>query len=656
MRDTLRSLQIKLDAPAQTLTKDAMAQLIIRILYNSDNSLSKNEIFSEYKKIVHCDNACQSLIFEIIDKLKETDINYRSGKFYLSQPKRHSIDALVVESKQLFDYAIEKYFSSFYSNANDVKLWLEDSLIQFFTDYSRDWIADLAHSFNMVYTNLQSILETIKKRTVSNKNIDKRDVETFLAGFSKLLLSKDPKIYNLLWEYATSQFSAQLIKNGAEIDKLAVHTFSNSICILDTNILMHLNLEGSDYSKYLSTIEKIFMSLGIQVKYLYITKSEFENTIIGKSREIISLISRFDKEILKQTENQYILTALKRGCKNEEDFERFFVQVSNLPRVIDKSLKVSLLDNSAELNDIIINAQKDESKKIQLNGAYRSLTSQDKRENALLHDVGLIAGVDYLRQNGKYFILTQDTAIIRYAKNYPFRNDLPIAIKIETLLNILAVNSFESSSEGYVPLFAAIIRKGLQPRNTAFELEDLSYIAEKDQYASQLPNEEVAQIVTDISRMRMQGEPPDKICKELNRRVQGAKLRLSTELRDTQHLLAITSESHKHSQQQASKAEKELREVWRKNAENLFRQTKNKLTYTWVGVAICTLIIACFIYLKWQTLINLPDIITGIITELIIAFGAWFLGFSPRLKKLKKDKSLFIEEYISKQQSEYNSK
>ena len=37
MYETLKALSIRLDAPAQTLTKDTIAQLLIKIVYNSEN-------------------------------------------------------------------------------------------------------------------------------------------------------------------------------------------------------------------------------------------------------------------------------------------------------------------------------------------------------------------------------------------------------------------------------------------------------------------------------------------------------------------------------------------------------------------------------------------------------------------------------------------
>ena len=57
MYETLKALSIRLDAPAQTLTKDAIAQLLIKIVYNSENSMSKNEVVDKYKEFVGCDDA-----------------------------------------------------------------------------------------------------------------------------------------------------------------------------------------------------------------------------------------------------------------------------------------------------------------------------------------------------------------------------------------------------------------------------------------------------------------------------------------------------------------------------------------------------------------------------------------------------------------------
>lgn len=71
MYETLKSLSIRLDSPAQSLTKDAIAQLLIKIVYANQNSMTRNQILDEYKSIVGWDDAKRDEINKILDSLKK---------------------------------------------------------------------------------------------------------------------------------------------------------------------------------------------------------------------------------------------------------------------------------------------------------------------------------------------------------------------------------------------------------------------------------------------------------------------------------------------------------------------------------------------------------------------------------------------------------
>lgn len=654
MYETLKALSIRLDSPAQSLTKDAIAQLLIKIVYANQNSMTRNQILDKYKSIVGWDDAKRDEINKILDSLKNTEIQFNKGQFYLSSAKRNEIDTIRTISETRFQYIIDSYFKPFFSSNEAIKNWLQDAFITFFSSYSREWIADLCSNQNAVLNSIPNIIEQISRRTISNKEICKEDREHLINSFQTVLTVNDTEMDSILWEYGTAQFASQLIKNGNNIDKLAVDTFTNAVCILDTNILFHLSLPGTEYSKHLNSIEKIFNSLGITVRYLYITKEEYINTVSSKTTEVLKLLDTFTPEVVSEADNQLVQAAKQLHCNSKEDFERFFKTIITPPTVIDNTIKVSLLDDDKGLNAAITEAQGNEEKKTTLNSAHRSFTGHDKREHALIHDVGLIAGADYLRRNGtKIFILSQDSSIINYAKQYPFFHDLPIAIKIETLLNVLAVNSYNNSTENYQSLFASIIRQGLQPKSTTFKVEDLHYIMEKEQFVSQLPNESVISIVNEVSRRRLLGEDDETINKELIRKVQGEKLKVATELQSTRLLLTASQ----HQAQQLSKdniaGKKALIDklTKEKNGE-ISKKISRQYLYGILSVIGISAIIAGVVIAKqyfmdnenlWQT------IGVAVVTDIGSSVWAILKGFFPKIKELKETREHEVEEYVAKE-------
>ena len=143
MYETLKALSIRLDSPAQSLTKDAVAQLLIKIVYANKNSMTRNQILDKYKAIVGWDDAKRDEINNILDSLKNTEIQFNKGQFYLSSAKRDAIDKIRATSETRFQYIIDTYFKPYFSSNDAVKNWLLDALITFLSSYSREWIADL---------------------------------------------------------------------------------------------------------------------------------------------------------------------------------------------------------------------------------------------------------------------------------------------------------------------------------------------------------------------------------------------------------------------------------------------------------------------------------------------------------------------------------
>jgi hypothetical protein len=656
MYEILKALSIRMDAPAQSFTKDAIAQVLVKIIYNSNSSVTKNQIFDEYKKLVNCDEAKKGMIVDILNLLiQKNEIKYNKGQVYLSTSKRAAIDKIKEESASRFKYVVDTYFKPYFSDDVTVYSWLQDALITFFSLYSKEWIADLCYGQSTVSHDLDQIIELISRRTKNNKDLNRDDYDSLINSFGRIFTEKDNELSSLLWEYGTSQFSAQLIKSGDKIDKLTVETFSNAICLVDTNILIHLSLPGTEYSKNLTSIEKAFGNLGIKVKYLHITKDEYEHTIGSRQDEVLKLLDSFDTEVVENADNQFVFAAKNLGCKSKDDYIRFFNQIMSVPTVVDKTLMLSLLDDSYELETVIKEAQSNESKILKLNTIYQSFNHRDKKTNALIHDVGLIAGADFLRKENKLFILTQDSSIINYAKQYPFQQGLPIAIKTETLLNVLAVNSYKSSEEDYISLFASLIRKGMQPQSTTFRLTDLSYILEKEQFISQLPHSSVISIVTDVSRKRLLGESDEEINKELTRKVQNEKFKVVKDLDKARSELSNTKEQKELAEKKSAKANKVLVTTWTKEkSKQIDREIRKVWTLGILSIIGIIIITAVILYLKKEFInssVNnknpLFDIGTAILLDIA---GSWWTivkKIIPKISRIKKTRSQVIEDYIN---------
>lgn len=327
---------------------------------------------------------------------------------------------------------------------------------------------------------------------------------------------------------------------------------------------------------------------------------------------MINLVAKYDREVLEASGDQYLKTAIKRHCKTEEDYKCFFSSLEQVPKHIYENTPINLYDDDQVLEEKIIKAQLDKTKLSELNSIYKNITGKDKRENALLHDVGLINVAHYLRDKGKYFILSQEVSVNTYAKQKPFVNKLPIAMRIQTLLNVLALNgNTHIVNEDYKSLFANMIREGLQPNSDTFTAADLSIMLEKNEQISKLPSNKIIEIANQIHQERLLGVSDNQITMNMTRNIQGAKIEAVEDLTKVREELSSEKRDNIRSKEEANRNKQAL---IRRIENDVRREVKWKTIWYWAKFLVCI----------------------TILTTLVI-LTAWFLG----LKNLSGELLLF---------------
>lgn len=640
MDEILRSLYLRLDTNTSYLAKNAESQLLVKIIYQNPKTTFHN-IFEGYQKIVK--SITQQRLQELIDNLLiRQEISKYKGRYDISRSKRTKIEKAHTESRERFDRIVQS-FAPYFSETKNIELWLSDIMICFFNTFSNDWMSDLCYNVSCVARRRDSVLDVIRKRTSNNKLIDNKDKEALATKFIEFILRKEPDVTDFLWEYGTSAFAAKLINNSYSIDDFTIEAFKNSCCILDTNILMHIGLEYSEYYSSFKVIEDVFSELGINAGILYITQKEYISAVGYKKEQILKVAERYDTDVLRKTDDQYLQTAIKRGCKTKEDFSRFFDKLLSPPEFINERIQISLLDDDKVLEDSVLSAQNDEGKQQELNSIFKSITGYDKKEQALLHDVGLISGANYLRESGKYFIMSQEVSVNEYAKKKPSVNDLPIAIRIETLLNILALNGgTHIISNDYKTLFADIIRGNLQPSKDAFTVPDLSIMLDKNEQISKLPPDKIVSIAQSIHRNRLLGISDEEITMDMTRKIQGAKIEVVEDLSKTQQELSSERRDKERYRIQASKGESALR---KKIDTEVRAEYRKKSISFWIKKIV--------ILLSLPVLLIVTLWIAGIkelLTELAIGSLVFVIGvFFSKNKKIYEERKRSKEENINKE-------
>ena len=107
-------------------------------------------------------------------------------------------------------------------------------------------------------------MEILKEQTSKASYVKEGDKEWLNKQYLKFLENdSDPDVIATLWDYGTSCFSSTLLTANTGTDPISVDEFRDSTCILDTNVLMYLDLESSEFKSAFAGLENIFESLNI---------------------------------------------------------------------------------------------------------------------------------------------------------------------------------------------------------------------------------------------------------------------------------------------------------------------------------------------------------------------------------------------------------
>lgn len=620
MIDTLKSIYLHLDVDMQNLASKAIAQIIVKIVYSHGGSMSKSEIKTALAQINEGKSFNDDEIDGILKELVEKEISYRKGRYSLSQSKIDNISKSIVESEQRRQSIIDKYFSSLNSERSVIEEWLTDMSLRFFETFSDEWISDLLSKTDHIVCSADSVREQVKRRTCSMKQIDKDDREVLPHRFFNFINSHEDIVDAYLWEYGTSAFASKLIRNKHGVDKLTIETFKNSFCVLDTNVLLFIALENK-YKGSFKAIEKVFEDLSVRTGILYITKREYENKVNSQMTETLSNLEKFGFEVTSMPDDDFTKMALLSGCRDNEDFERFFKTTLSLPEYICDRVRITLKDDDKKLAEAINNAQIDQSLKDKLNGISMRICHRPKRDSACRHDVGLIEGVRYLRESedpdfSKCFILSDDFSINLYSKGYGLKNNLPLSLRVDTLINMLAINNGGDTFDAadYRPLFANIIRLGLTPRKDTFRQTELYQLSQMNGRVTRLPSDEVKIIAKEVHRKYLDGMKEDDIRRDLNEMITKGEISAKDVVNQAKENLEFERKQKEEYKAKSKKDRENLEQVIRSQVEKDFdKDTKHKKTLWWIVLIITGIVIAAIITCLYKAKASSGSLLEGFI-------------------------------------------
>ncbi|MEM6842301.1 MAG: hypothetical protein AAF632_08745 [Bacteroidota bacterium] len=350
MKTDLHSIYLKHDKSFGSLAKQSLAQIALKIIYkNRERGITLSSLTESLNSFLEMKFRQEDVSIACNHLKQHKKIYQRRNKFNIHQEYLRVIDSAVSESEILHQNVLEFWFGKSQSYQTEegkaeVANWFKELIQCFFKNYQYDWMYDLRNKkSNGRKKNLQ--LSDIFTSKFDRFKIHEEDKEWLIAQFIKYLKSERREDQDLLWIYGSSMFAATLLTARNYADNFSLESFRDAIFLLDTNILLILELEAFKSSYAFESIEKTFRDLNIKPAYLYVSREEYGRALNQKESSVLAAAKKYDFHILKKADCEFIQSALLRECRTNDDFIRFFSQMSILPDRIYKDVEVCCLDD-----------------------------------------------------------------------------------------------------------------------------------------------------------------------------------------------------------------------------------------------------------------------------------------------------------------------
>lgn len=537
IRKKLITVNLRHGEVSAPLRARAFAQLIQKVLFLNKDTLGFEEIRASLAKIVEAPNVAERSIRDAISLLCDHERvieKTKGGEWHLREAHRKEIQQTIKRTEQRRAQLLKRHFPASIKEEL-LRNWFEDACIAFFTEYGDLIVSLLSRGATFELRRHSLELNQILK-TVIEKHKLKEHEEQLQGGFEGFIKSSDRQEQEELMNIAQAMIASRFVASDIGGDPLVLGEFKGATILLDTNTLFAVTLEKHRITKSLEALGGALRIIGANLKFVYPTKEEYENTVAHHRGQVITAVENFSKDVLKEADDLFLQTALARSCASREDFERFFGEVKSPPREFSKGTPITLADDSS-IKAVAEEGMRD----AKLKGEIRATPSPARRnrpkgENAVNHDAALVYIVERARQQKKnVWVLTLDTGMQKLSATRAGVHGLPLWISVEALLQVLAIDSGGTGIDptDFAPLFSRILDTAYIPSQETYTVEDLCLIVEREDRIASLPDEKIKETACKIRRAIIQGKRRNdpELALMIQREFQGYRLESDEELR-----------------------------------------------------------------------------------------------------------------------------
>lgn len=602
---SLVTLNLKYGSSAKPLKTLAFAQLTAKALFRFNTSVKINKLTGGVASLIGVAKVSKQLVQDGLSYLKEMGkVKITNGKWCLLEDAQKEIKSDMDLSKNYVLGVLKRHFPGTIESKN-LKNWFTEASADFFGHYGNECVNAISKRIKQRYQKTKTIEEILEPSIKKYNLIPEK--QSLIDGFIKFLSSDDNADHQYFMLLIQALFSARLVAADVGVDLLTLEELKNTNLVLDTNVLFAISLESSRLSKSINSLEDALKSINSKLVYLNTTKEEYNRVLRAKRREVLSLIKIYPNEVIKDSTDDFIITAKSRKCKSRDDYVTFFDSLEKVPSCLPNGYEIKIEDyeDIEKIGELAESDKKLKQKIYDFALRVRPEWKQPKGEAALKHDATLLKVTDFIRkQKKKCWVLSIDKSLQACSINLAGPHSTPSVLSVPALIEILAINNAgpDVDSSNFAPLLSRIILNDCIPPINTYAIQDLYLLNKYNEKVADLPPQNIKQMVKEITKARIQGKTLDNTSLQLklSRMFQESTMEITKSSEENKQRAIHAEEELKKEKSIRENAEEKLILVTANNIKNkAFKKLIIKLVFRIILWAILTIVfIRLYYYLE----------------------------------------------------------
>lgn len=519
----LVAINLKFGAHARPFKSLAFADLAQNALFLLAAAATTEEVIAEIGRLLARPVDDKSIVDALRDLRKQNKVNNAHGRWALTTSGREEMQREHDAGEALLSGVLARHFPGAIS-ADVLREWFLQAAAEFFGFNAAELLKSISKNSSLAPDKPQSVRELLHKATATY-NLEAHE-DVLVEAFIAFLSSEDVDDRRYVTQLGFALLSALLVSADLGADPITVDEIRGATFVLDTNALFAIQLDTHRLAKSMKALALALKEIDAELVYLNGTKQEYMRVHAGRKGEIMALFRQYPNSVVIDAEDDFIESAIARGCEETDDFERFFDQIRTLPTELPDGPAVQEKDDD-ELEAEAKRAERDNSLKGMIQRNCMKIRARwdrrPKTDTALKHDAVLIRSVELLqKRKSKTWALSLDRGLRAAAAERAGAHAIPSVFMLDGLIQILAVHTGgpRHNAADFAPLLSSIMLNRCNPSERTYSAHDLRLLHSLHERVVDFSPDEIKKLTSIVTRHRLAGAGADD--KEMQLAVQRA--------------------------------------------------------------------------------------------------------------------------------------